>query len=725
MQRLWLIAILTGCFLVNTAHARPKIGLVLGGGGAAGVSHIGVLKVLEEHDIPIDVIAGNSMGAIVGSLYASGMPVDEIEKTAKTLDWMSLFNDGQAFQEKDFQKKKQDAGFFTSAELGVGAGGVKLPSGLISGQRLTFELRRLLTPVQHIGNFDQLPIPFRAVATDINSGKTVVLKSGNLATAVRASMSIPSLLSPVTINGRLLVDGLVSNNLPVDVAQQMGADILIVSRIPPSKEKPVKSAIDVALRSMDLLMAQTTDAQVKRLSPQDILIIPQTEDIGNLDFDRVKETIPLGEKGARQQTAALKQLAQKIHATKGKKVVKAPPDKTVRIAKVIIKNGSKLKDSLLRKQLGIKAGEVLDFDQLQEGLNNIHGLGYFSLVDYYLAPTPDGKQVLTVDARAAEEGNQRLRFGFSLADDFNGDSEYQAGVQYIKKGLTDRGTELRASGIIGENLKAAVELHHPLYDGNESFVEPKLFIQERDFSVVENGQDVAEIRSQKMGIHLDTGRSFGQWGEVRAGVFYEKLRPELKTGSIALPDIEPVYAGVKLQHTINTLDSVNFPTQGGRLTTQYSRDMKALGSAEEFDTIRVEGEKVWSRNKHRFIANGQVAAAFNDDDSIRLVEPLSIGHTGRLSGAEEENEIGNYMVSASVGYMREVAHIPKLARVHVGGAVGWGNTWQSRKDVDVKDLKSSVSAFVGAETPIGPAFIGYRKQEDEEPSPYFTFGRSF
>lgn len=725
MKRFFLLGILLSSLTLNTVHARPKIGLVLGGGGAAGVSHVGVLKVLEEHNIPIDVIAGNSMGAIVGSLYASGMSVDDIEKTARTLDWMSLFNDGQAFQEKDFQKKKQDAGFFTSAELGVGAGGVKLPSGLISGQRLTFELRRLLSPVQHIGNFDQLPIPFRAVATDINTGKTVVLKSGNLATAVRASMSIPSLFSPVTINGRVLVDGLVSNNLPVDVAQQMGADILIVSRIPPSKEKPVKSAIDIALRSMDLLMAQTTDAQVERLRSQDILIIPQTEDIGNLDFDRVRETIPLGVKGAKQQTVALKKLAQKIHASTAKKIVKSPPDKKVHIAKIIIKNGSKLKDKLLRKQLGIKAGEILDFDHLQQGLNNIHGLGYFSLVDYHLTPTPDGKQVLTIDARAAEEGNQRLRFGFSLADDFNGDSEYQAGVQYIKKGLTDQGTELRASAIIGENLKAQLELHHPLYDGNESFVEPKLFVQERDFTVIENGQDVAEIRAKKTGIHLDTGRSFGQWGEVRAGVFYEKLSPELKTGSIALPDVEPVYAGLKIQHSINTLDSINFPTQGGRLTTQYTRDMKALGSAEEFDTIKVEGEKVWSRDKHRFIANGQIAAAFNDKDTIRLVEPLSIGHTGRLSGVEEENEVGNYMVSASMGYMREIAHIPKFARVHVGGAVGWGNTWQERKNVDVDDLKTSASVFVGAETPIGPVFIGYRKQEDDEPSPYFTFGRSF
>ena len=306
-----LTFLLTCWFFTSSVQAqdRPKIGLVLGGGGAAGVAHVGVLKVLEANHIPIDVIAGNSMGAIVGSLYASGMSAAEIETVVNDLDWTQLFRDDPSYQIKSYDQKQQSADFFSAIRVGVSRDGVKLPSGLIDGQRLMFELRRLLQPVDRISNFDRLPIPFRAVATDIRTGETVVLKQGNLATAVRASMSIPGLFAPVTIDDRLLVDGLVSNNLPVDVARQMGADIVIVSSIPPETNRKLDSALDISLQSMDLLMRKSSDSQLASLTDKDILILPPVGDIGNLAFDRVAETIPRGVKGAQAQLAALQKLA--------------------------------------------------------------------------------------------------------------------------------------------------------------------------------------------------------------------------------------------------------------------------------------------------------------------------------------------------------------------------------------------------------------------------------
>ncbi len=302
---LLVLSLLLACNPV--ANARPKVGLVLGGGGAAGVAHVGVLKVLEENNIPIDMIAGNSMGAIIGGLYASGMSADELEKTVNTLEWLDLFEDSQPRKDQRFHQKEVNSGFFNSFELGLRNGELKSPSGLVTGQKLMFELRSLFTPVNHIQNFDQLPIPFRAVATDIETGKPIVLKKGNLAQSVRASMAIPGMFSPVRIDGRLLVDGFVSNNVPVDIGRQMGADILIVVNIPTFLEKQAEldSAVSVGLQAMRLMMLKTTQPQLEKMQPQDILIEPGIKDIGNLDFDRVSETIPLGERAAREQLGRL------------------------------------------------------------------------------------------------------------------------------------------------------------------------------------------------------------------------------------------------------------------------------------------------------------------------------------------------------------------------------------------------------------------------------------
>ncbi len=298
-----------------------------------------------------------------------GMSADEIEKVVHELDWIKLFRDDPSHDIKSYQQKQQSADFFSAFSVGVSKEGVKLPSGLIDGQHLMFELRRLLKPVERVSDFDRLPIPFRAVATDIRTGETVVLKQGNLATAVRASMSIPGLFAPVTIDKRLLVDGFVSNNLPVDIARQMGADIVIVSSIPSETNRKLDSALDISLQSMDLLMRKTSETQLASLKKgRDILILPPVQDIGNLAFDRVAETIPRGEAGARAQLAALKQLAvqQWTDARPAPKTVTLTADVPIRLARVQLENESSLSDALVQQKLGIQAGELLD-DQAVAG----------------------------------------------------------------------------------------------------------------------------------------------------------------------------------------------------------------------------------------------------------------------------------------------------------------------------------------------------------------------
>lgn len=709
----------------STAHARPKIGLVLGGGGAAGVAHVGVIKVLEEQGIPIDVIAGNSMGAIIGSLYASGMSSAEIEKTARSLDWLRLFNDAGNYNDKTYQQKQMGTGFFSTLSVGVDKKGLKLPSGFVDGQALMFELRRLLAPVAHINNFDQLPIPFRAVATDIRTGETVVLKQGNLPTAVRASMSIPGLFSPVELNGRTLVDGLVSNNLPVDIARQMGADILIVSRIPPNKNKPLDSALDISLQSMDLLVLKTSEQQLKSLKPQDILIEPPIGDIKSLDFQRVAETIPLGEQGAKAKLAQLQRLASQVGTVSmAQRKHHRPKQDNMKIATISFSNGSVLAEPVLRRALALKSGDTITTDQLQAGLNRVYALGQFALVDYDLVPTTNGQYDLKVIAQKAVQGNRRLNFGFSLSDDFDGDTGYQAGVRFVNKGLTRKGTELRSRAVIGDQILGDVELFHPLQDKKHTFINPKTFYQEGDIQILEDGKQVAELRAKTLGTRIDIGREIGQYAEARAGVFYEDLTPDVKTGSLTLPEGSLKSAGLEFNYAFDSFDQIDFPTSGQRITANLRHGIRSLNSDDSFSRLKLEGEKVWKvSDKGRVLATGRLSATSNNQ--TKLAELQDTMQTGRLALSDNNKLQGNYTLEGSVGYLRQVADIPRVAKVHVGSSIGLGQVWQKRDDVDLKDLDPSATVYLGTATPIGPAYLGVRKTRGYDKEFYFNFGRSF
>ena len=209
-------------------RTRPRVGLVLSGGGARGAAHVGVLKVLEDMHVPIDAIAGTSMGAVVGGLYASGLNARQIEKLMTSINWQDAFRDRPSREDLTLRRKQEDETFLVKFPLGLRGGHVVLPRGLIQGQRLIETLRRLTLPVARISDFDQLPTPFRAVATDLETGEAVVMGSGDLTSAMRASLSGPGVFSPVEREGRLLVDGGIADNVPVDIARAMGVDVVIV-----------------------------------------------------------------------------------------------------------------------------------------------------------------------------------------------------------------------------------------------------------------------------------------------------------------------------------------------------------------------------------------------------------------------------------------------------------------------------------------------------------------
>ncbi len=387
--------------------ARPKVGLVLAGGGAKGASHVGVIKVLEELGVPIDYIAGTSMGAVVGGLYASGMTAAQLEEAVKSLDWGDIFNDKPPRESRDFRRKLDDEGSLIRYKLGFRDGEIQLPRGIVLGQKLNFALRTLARRAIGIDDFDELSIPFRAVAADIETGRPVILKNGDLANAMRASMAVPGVFPPIEIDGKLLVDGGLSNNVPIDVVRRMGADIAIVVSFPDQlkKREELTSALSIVAQSIELLIGQNSREQLKTLRKQDILIVPELGDIGAGSFDRAAEAIQIGEQAAWNVEVRLRRLV----ATRDRPGAVAvgqnrPTAASITLDFIRIVNKSRLSDKLISSRLRLRPGDKLDLDVLEKDIANIYGLDYFETVEYQVVTDGD-KSGIVITAKEKPPGS--------------------------------------------------------------------------------------------------------------------------------------------------------------------------------------------------------------------------------------------------------------------------------------------------------------------------------
>ena len=393
-----LICVLLLCLCAPAAvpaqdalNDRPRIGLALSGGGARGAAHIGVLKILERERIPIDYIAGTSMGSIVGGMYASGTSLEDIEAQLIAVDWDSVFEDKIDRENRSFQRKTDDRLWLIDVRFGFDAGDVSLPTGLVQGQKINQLLISLTLPVADVDNFDDLAIPFRAIAADIQTGETVVLDSGNLPKAIRASMSVPAIMAPVPWGERNLVDGGIASNLPIEVVREMGADIVIAVDIstPLSEEGAAESLLTVAGQLSGFLTRRNVAASIASLGPQDILLVPDLGDIGAGDFTRMAEAIPTGIDSAEAQVAELRKYSLDESEYVAHVAARQMPKRDLPVIEFIrFDNQTQISDEYLLGRLraahldGQLVGRPLDVEQLEKGLDELYGLEIFSHIAY-------------------------------------------------------------------------------------------------------------------------------------------------------------------------------------------------------------------------------------------------------------------------------------------------------------------------------------------------------
>ncbi len=709
------------------AVERPKIGLVLSGGGAKGASHVGVIKVLEELGVPIDYIAGTSMGAIVGGLYASGLSSEELATAIKSIDWEDIFDDKPPRENRDFRRKLDDEGFLVRYKLGFKDGSFHLPRGVINGQKLNLVLRELSINAIGKKDFDKLKIPFRAVAADIETGETVILASGDLARAMRASMAVPGAFPPVDIDGRLLVDGGLADNVPINVARKMGADIVIVVGFPANLKKrgELKSALDIVFQSLDLLIGQNSRIQLKTLKSHDVYIEPALGDISASSFDRAPDAIAIGEQAARSHLKVLQGLVQPQMAPR--LVVSqatASENEAFIIDFIRIENRSRLSDDLISVRLRQKPGDTLDIDTLEQDIAQIYGLDYFETVTYTVVVEKD-KTGIVVTATEKSTGLDSFRFGLNLESDFDGDSDFNVSVRYQKEGLNELGGELLLQAIAGEKLGATVNFLQPLDPGTRYFINGSLDYLERDVFVFQNGRRIGEVRISEFEAGLNLARQLGNWGAVSIGLDHGYGWQDDVVGTTTPQDDDYGTGSFYTRFNYDTLDQLGFPKTGAKAKAEFRRLSETLGGEEDFSksTASFVTAHTWDRNT---ILLGGDAGITHDGEGF-VQDLFELGGFFNLSGLLTDSLSGQNFALGEMIYYRNIVKGSGLIKfpVYLGASLEAGNVWDDRSDMSLDDLVIAGSGFLGVDTPLGPAYLAYGRAEGGNSAVYFFLGQTF
>lgn len=710
-----------------TTHTGPRIGLVLSGGGARGLAHIGVIKLLEEMRIPIDCITGTSMGAIVGGLYASGLSAEELEKIVTSMEWNDAFRDMPPLQDLPFRRKWEYANFLMKYELGFKDGKLTIPLGLLQGQNLSLILKSLMGEAEYIRDFNKLNIPFRAVAADIETGEPVVIGSGELSTAIRASMSIPGLFTPVELEKKLLVDGGVANNLPMNVARQMGAEVLIVVDIgtPLRTREHLGSAMTVTVQLITILIQRNTQEQLKTLTNKDVLILPQLGEIGSGDFTRGQEAIPIGKKAAEEKRTSLAALSvpQDVYNQYLDRQRRKPKPAPV-IDYVQINNRSVLSDQAIAARLRIRPGEELDSKSLRQDLNNIYGIDLFDRVDYHIEEK-DGKKGLLIETKERSWRPNYFRFGVNLEDDFKGSGNYNLAMSFTKTAINHLGADWRTEAQIGAMPRIHSEFYQPIEDSLQYFIAPAVEYKEQNVNLYSGGSIAAQYRVKTILGGLDVGRQFGNWGEMRLGVVRGTGHVSGRIGDPGFSDDFEI-GRMRAYFIYNQMDNFNFPQQGTNANILYHAALKELG--ESVSVHMLEGRwltaMTWGNNT---LLPGFV---FNTimDDKAPIQDVFSTGGFLNLSGFSKNEISGRYIGMARLVYMRKIAGHGLTAfkmPVYLGASAEKGNAWNRSADISFNTAVWAGSAFIGADTYIGPLYFAYGFAEGGRNSLYLYLGQTF
>ncbi len=689
--------------------APPRIAVALSGGGARGIAHVGVLKVLDEMRIPISCITGTSMGSIVSGAFAVGTPPGEIEKMVLATNWDQIFRDNPPRAEIASRRKLDDYKTLFAPEFGVKDGGLALPKGIIAGVSIEAFLRVVAEPAAGIQDFDKLPVPYRAVATDIETGEAVVLSHGNIAEAMRASMSVPGAISPVSMDGHLLVDGMIANNLPIDQARKLCGDVVIAVNIgtPPLKRDEITSALAVVNQMMAFLGKQTVDEQIKSLGPNDVLIVPDLGDISVAKYDRARDAIRIGEEATRKMAASLSRYSippEQYAAVRAKQVAQKVALGTV--DEIRFEGLNRTNPEVLRGLVETKPGEPLDQEKVGADLRRIYGRGDFEGVDAQVIGSAGGPRAMVISPHEKQWGPDYLRFGLGLESDFQGDNAFNLLFQYRKTWLNRLGAEWLSEVQIGQDTHLFSEFYQPLNERGLWFGSVYGQVGQTTRGVFQGDDKIAEylIGSARGGV--DLGMTLGTLGVFRVGPQWTQVHARIDTGDPVLPSVHELTAGVRVAFNLDALDQAWFAQNGYNVLVTYYGATKDLGSALNYQRSEARGQYAMSWGAHT--VNLHASGGTDFGTNMPAYETFALGGPLRLSAFRLNQFSGRDYVFGRAMYYNRILPLPEIlgSGVFAGASAEVGNIRNRADGLPSPGTQYSGSLFLGANTVAGPGYLG-------------------
>ena len=719
--------------LSDSGDERKKIGLVLSGGGARGAAHVGVIKVLEELRVPIDVVVGTSLGSVVGALYSLGKSPDELYSTVSTIDWNRGFIDDLPRMRLPLRRKDEEDEFQINFELGVRSFSPALPTGVIQGHSLHLLLKSLVEGASTTKDFNQLPIPFRAITTDIEKSETVVIDSGDLAKALQASMAIPAIYAPVLMNGRLLVDGGVTNNLAVDVAREMGADIVIAVDISTAlaDRDSLGSVLGIVDQLTNVLTRTNVEQQLASLGELDIYIRPDLQGYTATDFGFANVIADRGEKAARDFIPALGMLSlseseYEAYQTrrKSRDVSKSP----TYVDNVILRQNSAFDGDQLLQRTELGDLKEYSLSEIHGAIDEIYASDVFERVDYFLHETENEDSVdIVIDAIEKSWGADTIQFGFQLEDDFEGDNNFNLSAGYTRRAIGGFDGDLRIIGQIGELPGVLVEYFQPFNARGSFFSLLQFENQQFSRSAFDDGAQTGDFRLRRNQLAL-----FGGWQnrsntDVRVGLTVGSGRIQRLVGGDGLEEDTNFREGLlQLQYRFDTLDSIVFPARGRRFRFSYDLALEAINASEEYDAVSIDGLLAYTKGRMRWIISGLIRTGLSGN--VPAQREFSQGGILSTTGLRRNTEVGEHAARISLLAYRPLTteRVQALEYpVFVGASLEAGRVFQDDEDLDISEAQLSGSIFAAADTPVGPLYLGVGGTQGQGFSALLSLGLTF
>ncbi|MFB9188997.1 patatin-like phospholipase family protein [Vibrio ostreicida] len=732
---------------------RPKVAVVLAGGGAKGAAHIGVLKALEELRIPVDYITGTSMGAYVGGLYATGMSADEIESLIETVDWNNGYRDRVDRSERRVRDKEYEDRYQLTTDLGLRWGEIHAARGIVQGQGMLKILRETTGNLPPFESFDDLAIPYRSVATDIVELKPVVLGDGYLVDAMMASMSVPGALPPYELNGSLLVDGGVTNNMPINVARDLGADVVIAVDISTDykEEDDFTTLFTVADQLSNYLVRRSTNRQTKTLTDDDVFLQPQVGEMETTEFDKMPEAFKQGYQVAMQNEQQLKRyrlsssLYQDYIDEKEEARRRLRYGDEVKVQKIVINNETHYSDDILKKRLNLTPGKRYHTAEIEQSVQDLYALDRFELITYRFENL-DNQDTLFIKVKEKSWGPNYVNFRFFLEDDFDTDSQYSIGLSTNFTDLNSDGAELRINVEMGTDKWLEGELYTPLLSNSNTFATFGMILSNEKVNVslndaqepsLKDTEDFLSVDYAKWVSELAIGYQDTLWRQFKVGVRYTDGSGEF-TSLPSLGDVSFRRLGAFVNYRIDTLDDFSLPTQGVYLDLDYlishDESVGSTGSAfndHDEDTAYEYGAKLIyakSFSRHTLVANLDFGMVESKKSSL-ILDPKELGGFLNLSGIPRNSLTGQNKAFGSLIYRyRWFDNDFGLfsSPFYLGASLEYGGVW-SNPDIELDNapLYAAGSVFAGVDSPVGPIMFGYGRTEKNYDSIYLIVGTTF